>query len=113
MAGIVSIKVSVVKLEKTHQRQFSEVAKIIRDGRRCAFTAIDTALMDTYWNVGKYISQKRENAEWGEGVVESLASYLGHNIQDIKGFSNKNLWRMKKFYEIIVVKKKTSALNPL
>jgi hypothetical protein len=28
-----------------------------------------------------------------------LAQYIAQNDPDVKGFSDKNLWRMKKFYE--------------
>ena len=31
--------------------------------------------------------------------MRQLADYISHNCPDIKGFSDKNLWRMKQFYE--------------
>jgi len=51
------------KAGKPYERHFLEVAEIIREGRRKAYSAVDTVLMDTYWNVGKYISQKIESAQ--------------------------------------------------
>jgi hypothetical protein len=35
--------------------------------------AVNTQLIDLYWQVGAYISQKLEQAEWGDGVVTQLA----------------------------------------
>lgn len=35
----------------------------------------------------------------GDGVVNQLAQYIATTIPVIKGFSDKNLWRMKQFYE--------------
>jgi hypothetical protein len=32
-------------------------------------------------------------------VVKQLAEYIEKNSPDVKGFSDKNLWRMKQFYE--------------
>jgi hypothetical protein len=35
----------------------------------------------------------------GDSVVTELAVYIQQNEPEIKGFSDKNIWRMKKFYE--------------
>jgi predicted nuclease of restriction endonuclease-like (RecB) superfamily len=101
-------------LKKTNnallQKQFEQVADLINRGRRKAFTAINSVLIDTYWIVGEYISRRLEKAEWGTGVVEKLADYLAYTLPDIKGFSNKNLWRMKQFYETYHQNAKLSPL---
>jgi len=47
----------------------------------------------------KYINQKIDKAEWGDSVVMELAKYIQLNEPEIKGFSDKNIWRMKQFYE--------------
>lgn len=60
---------------------------------------MNTELIDLYWKIGEYISKKVQAAEWGHSIVDRLAEYLQHNDPDLKGFSNKNLWRMKQFYE--------------
>lgn len=33
-------------------------------------------------------------------MATELAKYIQQNEPDIKGFSDKNIWRMKQFYEI-------------
>ena len=64
-----------------------------------------------YWNIGKYISSKVASSEWGDSVVNNLAEYIAQKNPDLKGFSNKNLWRMKKFYEAYSLQEqKVSAL---
>ena len=47
----------------------------------------------------KYISNKIAVSEWGDGVVKQLADYIERTSLEAKGFSDKNLWRMKQFYE--------------
>lgn len=59
----------------------------------------NTALIDLYWRVGECISEKISVSEWGDGVVKQLADFIEKNNPDVKGFSDKNLWRMKQFYE--------------
>lgn len=49
--------------------------------------------------MGEYLSHKIASAEWGDGVVRQLANHISRNCPDVKGFSDKNLWRMKQFYE--------------
>jgi predicted nuclease of restriction endonuclease-like (RecB) superfamily len=52
-----------------------------------------------YWQIGKTISLKVQTEAWGKGVVSELARYIAQNDPEVKGFSDKNLWRMKQFYE--------------
>lgn len=52
-----------------------------------------------YWNIGEHISKKIEQSEWGDSVVKELANFIQTQDPEIKGFSDKNIWRMKQFYE--------------
>ena len=81
----------------THQ--FSEVVNLIRQTRNDVISIANTALIDLYWKIGAYISVKIHNSEWGDGVVRQLADHITQTCTGIKGFSDKNLWRMKRFYE--------------
>ncbi|HRJ51525.1 MAG TPA: PDDEXK nuclease domain-containing protein [Candidatus Thiothrix moscowensis] len=83
----------------TNQQDFSEVLQHIQQARQSVFTNVNTALIALYWHVGKTISHKVQNEAWGKGVVSELARYISQHDPDVKGFSDKNLWRMKQFYE--------------
>lgn len=83
--------------DKAHQ--FAEVVSIIQQTKATVINMANTALIDLYWKVGKYISDKIAVSEWGDGVVKQLADYIEKNSPDTKGFSDKNLWRMKQFFE--------------
>ncbi|MEM9485137.1 MAG: PDDEXK nuclease domain-containing protein [Cyanobacteria bacterium P01_F01_bin.116] len=87
------------KNEIARQNDFSEVLKQIQNARQRASAQINTALIDLYWHIGQTISQKTQTEAWGKGVVKELAQYIAQNDPGIKGFSDKNLWRMKQFYE--------------
>jgi len=90
---------------------FSEVLQHIQQARQKIFTQANTALIDLYWLVGKTISHKVQSEAWGKGVVTELARYIAQNAPDIKGFSDKNLWRMKQFYETYHTDEKLSTLT--
>jgi len=71
---------------------------------------VNKTLIDLYWNIGQYLSAKIASSEWGDGVVAELALFIQQHEPDIKGFSDKNLWRMKQFYETYHGEPKLSAV---
>lgn len=79
---------------------FTEIISLIRDARNRALQTVNKELINLYWQVGKYISAKVKSEQWGKSVVTSLAEHIQRTEPEIKGFSDKNLWRMKQFYEI-------------
>ncbi len=90
--------------------RFNDVLRLIRESRTRAFSAVNAELIDLYWNIGGYISQKLEKAEWGQSVVRELAEHIQRIEPEMKGFSKKNLWRMKQFYEAYVGQPNVSTL---
>ena len=52
-----------------------------------------------YWDIGKMVSEKIELAGWGKSVVEQLAKDLQTEFPGVRGFSARNIWRMKTFSE--------------
>jgi predicted nuclease of restriction endonuclease-like (RecB) superfamily len=85
--------------EKPYEQTFAYVLAHIQQTRQQTFAQVNTALIELYWSVGKTISEKVASQRWGKGVVKQLSAYIASQAPDIKGFSDKNLWRMKQFYE--------------
>ena len=83
----------------TTSPQFNEVLEMIKAAKQKVFAAVNTSLIDLYWQIGCYISQQVEKSGWGKSVVEELASYIRTKEPNSEGFSKQNLWRMKQFYE--------------
>lgn len=86
-------------METTIHQDFGAVVLLIESARKQAYQAVNTTLIDLYWQVGAYISQKIATSEWGDGVVKELASYLAQTQPNLKGFTRPNLFRMRQFYE--------------
>src|SRR5690606_27946747 len=80
-------------------KRFTDIIELIKQSRNNAIRKVNEELIDLYWNIGEYISKKVELSEWGQSVVKELSLYIQTNEPEIKGFSDKNLWRMKQFYE--------------
>src|ERR1035441_8199967 len=83
----------------TLERGFSEVVGLIAAAQQRAFQAVNTTLIDLYWQVGEYISRKIEAAEWGDGVVPQLAQYIARTQPRQPALLPRHAVRMKQFYE--------------
>jgi len=92
------------------ESQFSDIVQLIRQARNNAIKSVNTELINLYWEIGAHISQKVEASEWGKSVVKELAIFIQQTDPQLKGFSDKNLWRMKQFYETY---KNEPKLSPL
>jgi predicted nuclease of restriction endonuclease-like (RecB) superfamily len=79
--------------------RFTDIVNLIKQSRTNAIKAVNAELINLYWNIGAYISKKIELSEWGDSVVTELANFIQTHEPEIKGFSDKNIWRMKQFYE--------------
>ncbi|HNX44249.1 MAG TPA: DUF1016 N-terminal domain-containing protein [Bacteroidales bacterium] len=90
--------------------RFIDIIQLIKQSRANAIRAVNAELINLYWIIGEYVSKKIEQSEWGESVVTELAKYIRQNEPEIKGFSDKNLWRMKQFYETYKDSPKLSTL---
>ncbi|MGN2387802.1 PDDEXK nuclease domain-containing protein [Pseudomonas syringae] len=90
--------------------RFDEVLAMIQGARQQAAQAVNTRLIELYWQVGAYISRKIENAEWGDALVSQLAEHLATTQPGLRGFTRRNLFRMRQFFEAYRGDEKVSAV---
>jgi len=63
-----------------------------------AAIAVNSNLILMYWDLGKQIVERQENAKWGTGFIDQVSKDLKSEFPDIKGFSRSNIFAIKKFY---------------
>jgi predicted nuclease of restriction endonuclease-like (RecB) superfamily len=97
-------------IDRTTKQSFAEVVEIIRTAKQTAVQAVNTQLVELYWQIGAYISLKLDQAEWGDGVVQQLADYLARTQPGLRGFTRSNLFRMRNFYNTYNSEEKVAAL---
>lgn len=78
---------------------FDAIVGLIDAARQRAYQSINTALIDLYWQIGEHISRKIAAAEWGDGVVEQLATHIARTHPGLRGFTRPNLFRMRQFHD--------------
>ena len=92
------------------QKDFQDVLTKIKSARQKAYAQVNETLLQLYWDIGKLISFKVKAENWGENVVTQLADFIKQSDPGIKGFSSRNIWRMKQFYEVYQDNEKLSTL---
>lgn len=78
---------------------FSKLITIIDDARSRALKAVNAELIQMYWNVGACLSDLCAQSEFGDGIIDQVASFIARENPNIKGFNRRGLYRMKQFYE--------------
>jgi len=81
------------------ETQFLEVVGLIKQARTNAYQSVNGELINCYWQVGQYISQRIANASWGDKSVDELAKFIEKGHPELKGYDRRGLYRMKQFYE--------------
>lgn len=81
------------------ETRFDEVILLIKQARSNAIKQVNIELINLHWQVGAYISSKVTNAVWGNKTVTELATHIEKHHPDLKGFTRRNLYNMKLFYE--------------
>lgn len=87
--------------KKTNEHDFLHIISLINKAKEKALLSVNQELITLYFEVGKYISIKIKKAEWGESVVKELAEYISKKHPNLKGYSDKNLWRMRSFMKLM------------
>ena len=78
---------------------FDGIKELVINSRNKVYQTVNTEMLNLYWNIGKAImdiQQGDERASYGDAVLEKLSQKL--NDEFGKGFSKRNLERMRKFY---------------
>jgi len=77
-----------------------EIKTILSQARQKAYSAINSAMVEAYWNIGKRIVDEEQNgadrAEYGKQIIETISIELTREFG--KGFSKRTVWEIRQFY---------------
>jgi predicted nuclease of restriction endonuclease-like (RecB) superfamily len=59
---------------------------------------VNRPLLELYWELGREIYEKQQTANWGEALIEQLSRDLTAMFPDMKGFSKRNLFYIRKWF---------------
>ena len=92
---------SVEKIKNdSYQLLIEQISSAVSNAKKQVATTINSALVETYWNIGKYIVDFEQDgqtrAKYGEQLLLNLSKDLTALLG--KGFSKSNLFNMRLFY---------------
>ena len=82
-----------------YKQQFEEIRGIITLHRERALREVNEESLQMSWTVGRMVSDKLKNNEWGSKVVVQLSEYLRAKDPTLKGYSRRNIYNMVMFYD--------------
>lgn len=85
-------------LPADYNQLLADVKERIRSAQYAALKAVNTELVGLYWDLGRMIVERQNQAGWGTSVVEQLSQDLRREFPGVAGFSVQNLWYMRQFY---------------
>lgn len=78
----------------------NEIKKILKDARQKAYTAVNSAMVEAYWEIGRRIVEEEQNgkerAEYGKEILQNLSKELTEEFG--KGYSYRTLREIRQFY---------------
>ncbi len=89
---------------------FNIVIQFIVEAQNKVHQALNKELVNLYWNIGTYVSNKVGEGKWGDNTVLLLSETIQTHFPNLKGFTKRGLYRMKQFYDTYNGIEKVSTL---
>ncbi len=84
---------------------YNNIRSVIDSARSYSNKAVNSAMVQAYWNIGKLISEyegeKTNRSDYGKRIIEILSEQLTKDFG--KGFTSTNLKYMRKFFLIFPI----------
>ena len=78
----------------------NEIKTILKNARQKAYTAVNSAMVEAYWEIGRRIVEEEQNgkerAEYGKEILQNLSKELTEEFG--KGYSYRTLREIRQFY---------------
>jgi predicted nuclease of restriction endonuclease-like (RecB) superfamily len=75
-----------------------EIKDRIRQAQVKAALSANAEMTEMYWDIGRMIHERQQQEGWGAGVIPRLARDIRNELPELKGFSERNIKRMLRFY---------------
>lgn len=88
-----------VTTEMTYKQLFASIKQQVKSAQTKAALAVNSSLIQLYWNMGKMIADNQALFDGRTNYVEQLAKDLRAEFPEMKGFSRSNLFYIRRFYQ--------------
>ncbi|MEI7850748.1 MAG: PDDEXK nuclease domain-containing protein [Kiritimatiellales bacterium] len=84
--------------KNTYADLLAGIKNRVQTARVRAGLAANRELILLYWDIGRLVAERQSAEGWSASVIDRLSIDIRHDFPDLKGFSARNIWRMKSFY---------------
>ena len=92
------VKSHDVKADSEYVKWLGELKERYHKSQVKAAIKVNSDQLLFNWQLGRDLVELKAEERWGKGVVEQVSLDLQASFPDVKGFSVRNLWNMKKWY---------------
>lgn len=100
-----------MKIEKTDENFYKNILEILKNSREKVLRTVNQTMVKTYFQIGKAIVEEEQKgktrATYGKELIKNLSAQLTNEFG--KGFSERNIEQMRKFYQVYGIPQTVSA----
>lgn len=85
-------------LPENYKKTLSNLKERIKLAQFKSLSTVNTEMILMYLDFGKIFSEKLKSG-WGNGIIDAISKDLQLEYAGVKGFSSRNLRRMKLIYD--------------
>jgi len=90
----------------------SDIKQRVRQSQHRAVLSANAEMIAMYWDVGRMIENRQKAEGWGTGVIPRLVGDLKNELPELKGFSERNIKRMLRFYREYPLLQQSTEIVP-
>jgi hypothetical protein len=95
-----------IEIQNGMDNLYASVKEILANARKRAYSAVNFAMVESYWLIGQQIVEHEQHgearADYGKGLLKELAAKLTTDFG--KGFDESNLRYMRLFYRCFPIR---------
>ena len=93
----------MAEIELSESIIYGNIRTVLVTARQKAYSAINFAMVEAYWEVGRQIEQAvGDRAEYGKGLLQYISQKL--SVEFGKGFDESSLRRMRQFFQVFPIR---------
>jgi len=101
------------KLDNNYRDWINELKTKVRSSQAKAALAVNTELIQLYWELGEMISKKLDESDWGDKVISNISNDLREEFPAMGGLSETNLKYCRLFFKFYSFEISQQAVDQL
>jgi len=77
----------------------TDIKQRIKQAQTKAILSANSEMISMYWDIGKMLVAKQKLQGWGAGIIPTLSKDIHKELPEIKGFSERNIGYMIRFFK--------------